>query len=120
MIDEMITLLRKKTGYKYEFNSLSSAKRDGVAYEFTDVSCDGIKHSARMKLHIICTGTNEAALKRTEDMMKKINKTIITVADTPLSSKILSVKQNGGGNGVDTATNTTHKILYYDIIYKGE
>ena len=118
MIAEIITLLRKKTKYKYEFTALSSTKRDGVAYEFTDVSCDGIKSAARLKLHIICTGTNEAALVRAEEMKNKINNTIVTTADNPLTPNILTVRQNGGGNAVDLATGTTHKILYYDVIYR--
>lgn len=117
MIAEIITLLRQNTPYKYYFNGTSKIE-NCVVYKYTDTNNDKIKKQSQLELHIIVKGITEKVLLDIEEMTYNINDYILTLADNTLSNNIIDVYQNGGGLLVDDATQTTHKIMYYDIKWR--
>lgn len=117
MIAELITLLRKKTKYKYCLGGTDKIE-DCVVYGYNDVYNDNIKKSARLTFNIITKGLTENSAIKAEEMKNKINSVILTFGDEPLTNKILSVVQNGGGQLENSETQTLHTIIYYDVIYK--
>lgn len=119
MIQEVITLLRTQTNYEYYFDATKDLKKDVVVYNYYDSVDNGIYKESRLELHIIVKGVDEAAIIRSEEMYKTINKVLITVADNKLTENILEVEQNGGGLLTDYNTKTIHKIMYYNIRMKG-
>lgn len=115
MIEDIITLLRAKTEYKYYFNATPKIE-NCVVYSYTDTSNDKVKKTAQLQLTIIVKGISEKSILTAEKMKSDINDCIITRADNSLTGGILKVSQNGGGQLVDHSTQTLHCILYYDII----
>lgn len=116
-IEDIVNLLRNNLDYDFVFDSADAAK-DCVVYSYSPRTDDGVKALYQLSLRIICKGRNEAALVRVEKMKRAIQSKIITLGDNPLTQNILNVYQNGGGVMVDYDTDTTHEIMYYDIIYK--
>ena len=116
MIAELITYLRKNTPYKYYFNGTDSIQ-DCVVYNYYETSNDGIKETYHLELHIIIKGTKEKSLLKVEEMKNTINKLILTRADNKLTDRIRKVYQNGGGQLIDSNTDTIHQMIYYDILY---
>lgn len=116
-IEDIVNYLRENLDYKFVFDSTNKAE-ECVVYSYSPKTDDGIKALYQLTLRIICKGRKEATLMRIENMKKAIQNKIITIGDNPLTENILSVYQNGGGVMVDYDTDTTHEIMYYDIVYK--
>lgn len=117
MIEEIITLLRTNTNYKYYFNTTANVE-DCIVYKYIDNSNDGIKRQSQLELRIIVKGIKESSLKTIETMSDTINGEILTIGDNELSNRILTVTQNGGGLLVENNTQTTQKIMFFDVKYK--
>ena len=118
MIQEIITLLRKKTKYKYYFDSANVKNAPCIVYQYSPNYNNGIRSLIRLTLIVITPGTNENSIIENEKISKDINKNILTFGDNPLTKNILSVEQNGGGLIPNKGTNTLHNFLYYDVIYR--
>lgn len=118
MIREIISYLREKTEYKYYFGEANIKNIPCVIYSFSDSLNNGIVRKSRLELNIAVEGLNENSIITAEEIKNKINSLILTFGDRPLSARILSVEQNGGGLARNEGANTTHQFLYYDIIYK--
>lgn len=118
MIEEIITLLRKNTPYKFYYHQADVKNVPCVVYDFQTLYCDGIKCTAKLTLQIMTAKTNENSIKKSLKMCDEINCNIITKGDNSLTNKILTVTQNGGGVIPDKEADILHNILYYDIIYR--
>lgn len=118
MIREIISYLREKTEYKYYFGEADIKSLPCVIYSFGDNGNNGIIRKVRLELNIAVEGLNENSIIKSEEIKNKINSVIITMGDGPLSKRILSVEQNGGGMIGNERADLTHQFLYYDIIYK--
>lgn len=118
MIREIISFLREKTEYKYYFGEANIKNVPCIIYSFSDSGNNGILRKARLELNIAVKGLNENSIIEAEKIKNKINSLILTFGDRPLSTRILNVEQNGGGMIRNEGANTTHHILFYDIICK--
>lgn len=116
-IEDIINLLRENTGFDFVFDTTAKAE-NCIVYSYSPSTFDGVKGLYRLSLRIIQKGRGERTLLRIENIKKKLLSVLITPHDTALSSQILSVRQNGGGVMVDYDTDTTHEIIYFDILYK--
>lgn len=117
MIEEIITKLQKETKYRYYFDGTSKIE-DCVVYKYRDAANDRISQTFQLELHIIVKGIDTKALRRIEQIKEDINNCILTAPDRVLTKNIRQVRQNGGGQLTDGNTQTTHQILYYDILYR--
>lgn len=86
-----------------------------VLYEFHTIAADKKIDRIRLKLTLI-TDTIDNGV-RLEAALKKA---ILTFGDAALTDTILKVVLNGGGTLDDDSRNMHHRILYFDILTRGE
>lgn len=120
-IEEIINYLRKNTPYRYRLGGISKEELKtfsaAVVYTDTPMQCDGISETHQLTLRIIAQGKTEKTLKTIEKIKNDIHGVMLTVGDRSIGN-ILYAAQNGGGFLIDEESETTHQILYYDIIYE--
>lgn len=81
-----------------------------IVYILTPVADDAVKQRNRLELRII--GKSLATITAIDERCRTL---LLTIGDKTLSSTVLNVEVNGGGNLSDTATQTTQTITYYNI-----
>ncbi len=86
-----------------------------MIYEIVPLSDDKITQKNRIQIHVI-TNTMAKAI----DIEKRVKQLILTLADTPLTTNVLKVVQNGGGTLYDSERKKHHRLLYFEILSRSE
>jgi hypothetical protein len=86
-----------------------------IIYEIVPLSDDKITQKNRLQIHII-----SKTMAKAIDIEKRVKQLILTLADTPLTTKILKVVMNGGGSLYDGERKKHHRILYFEILSRSE
>lgn len=86
-----------------------------VLYDFHTISNNRKVKRVRLQITIIADSiANSVAI---EDAIQNV---LLTLGDEPLVGDTLQVASNGGGTLFDSSRDKHHRILYYDIIQRGE
>lgn len=112
MIQELIQLIEVASGLSvipFQTEKIEPC----VIYKYYPQSDDGAVTQYRLELRVIAFSLGEA-----EEISNRIRKAIITIGDSKKIDSILSCNLNGGGVLKDNGTNTTHKIMYFNMIVR--
>lgn len=101
---ELITILKNDTTLKTLLKATVTNTKitpiplisEGIGYSFIPLTNDGIKEQSQFELTIM-----NADLLRCYEIKEQVDKSLITMGDTPLTNTILEVSQNGGGSYFD-------------------
>ena len=86
-----------------------------LIYRIVPLSDDAITQVNRFEIQIISNSMAKAI-----DIEKRVKRLILTLADTPLTTKILKVVQNGGGTLYDSERKKHHRTLFFEILSRSE
>lgn len=84
-----------------------------VRYSYSPLTNDGVKAVSRFE----CTAVADS-IGQSLEIIKNINRVLLTVGDNVLTNDILEVEQNGGGQLYNEDTKTWHVKANYLIRYK--
>lgn len=112
IITDVLKLLREETGlFTYPFSA--PAVEECLVYDLVPISDNGTKAESKLEIRIITF-----TLKKAEEIDNKIRKLLLDIGDNKKIDNLSSIKITGGGTMQDLGTNTVHRFLFFNLIYR--
>lgn len=125
MITEILGVLRQNNALKSLLGGTTTEDRiyakhtdylgKCLIYDDYTTAANKITDNTRLTITIVADKLSEI-----HTIEKEVKRSILTLADTPLTHKILQVELNGGGSLYDYDRQKHHRTLYFTIISRSE
>lgn len=115
----LLTILNKMNADSYLSSTLKAltgaygSELPFVKYSYVPLTNDAIKATARFEVTAVSNSIGTSL-----EIIDNISRVLLTLGDTPLTSDILAVEHNGGGQLFNEETKTWHIKANYLILYK--
>lgn len=112
IVPDILKLLREETGlFTYPFSA--PAVEECLVYDLVPISDNGVRKESRLEIRIIAF-----SLKKAEQIDEQIRKLLLDIGDNNKIDGLSSIKITGGGTMQDLGTNTVHRFLFFNLIYR--
>ncbi|MHC1750733.1 MAG: hypothetical protein AB9856_20870 [Cellulosilyticaceae bacterium] len=117
ILDEILELLKndielkellKPTMKDSKIHMFSATQ--GINYKWVQLTSDGIKTQSRLEITAI-----HADFETATKIVERVKKILLTIGDTPLSSRVLSIAQNGGGCLENPDTHDINLLCFFIV-----
>lgn len=111
----LLSLLKATQTDKHIYAKHTDYLGDCIIYESYGVAADKVKETQRLTITIVAS-----TLSLTHQIEKEIKRSILTLADNPLTNNILQVGLTGGGSLYDYDRQKHHTNLYFTLTTRSE